>query len=98
MNETKYFDRNGTPLEVGQRVTVQHCTGRYGRTTKVTGTLTHIGRYGDVNVDTGKQGEGNCMYPGFSLDATLGPNCQRGYDEHVDFEHGHKTWIEVVPA
>lgn len=98
MSEKQYFDRKGRLLELGQTVTVQHCIGRYGQTARVTGSLTRIGRYGNVYVDTGKPGEGNCLYPGFSPDASLGPNCMRGEQEHVDFEHGHKTWIEIVPA
>lgn len=93
----KYFDRNGRLLVIGQLVSVQTCSGPYGQTKRVSGTLTSIGPYGNVNVDTGKKGEGVCLYPGFTPDSTLGENCQRGYHEHVDFEHGHEVWIELVP-
>lgn len=92
----RYFDHDGVPLELGQEVLVQHCVGRYGQVRRICGKLTRIGRYGNVYIDTGREGEGNCLYPGFSADDSVGPNCMRGYERHVDFEHGHEKFIEVV--
>jgi hypothetical protein len=94
--QKRYFDRHGSPLELGQTVTVQHCVGRYGRTEQLTGKLVSIGIYGNVSLDTGKPGQGNCVYPGFTPDVSLGPGALRGFDRHVDFEHGHEKWIELV--
>lgn len=94
---TTYFDRYGVPLEVGQRVRVQHCVGRYGQTRIVTGILRKIGQYGNVYVTTEPPSdEGRCMYPKFERDPNLGEDAMRGYHEHRDFEHGHETWIEVI--
>lgn len=96
----KYFDRNGKELQVGQMVTVQHCTGRYGQVRQVRGRLKAIGNGHEVylDMDTKNSKEGNCIYPGFSPDRTLGENCMRGFHEHHDFEHGHVKWIEVEEA
>jgi len=94
----EYFDRHGVPLVAGQDVTVQHCVGRYGKVAQVTGTLRMIGDIGDVYVDTGKQGEGNCMYPGFTPDRSIANNALRGYAKFDDFEHGHEKWIEIIAA
>lgn len=91
-----YFDRNGLPLIPGQVVVVQHCVGSYGQVRNTKGTLKSIGRCHEVYLDTGREGEGNCLYPGFSIDDTLGAHCLRGYERHTDFEHGHEKWIEVI--
>jgi hypothetical protein len=91
-----FFDRHGHPLTRGQTVIVQHCVGKYGQVRKTQGVLKSIGNHQEVYVDTGREGEGNCLHPGFTLDKTLGESCMRGYHRHHDFEHGHEKWIEIV--
>ena len=91
-----HFDRGGKVLGIGQTVRIQYCNGRYGQTRRVTCILQKIGAYGEIDVDTGKAGEGKYLYPGFSPDKSLGQGALRGYHKHVDFEHGHETWIEIV--
>jgi hypothetical protein len=44
-------DRTGKPLEIGQRVRVQHCVGRYGQTHVEEGVITHMGP-GGVTLDS----------------------------------------------
>lgn len=96
MPKYTYFDRHGRPLVPGQQVVVQHCVGRYGRVKQTRGLLKSIGSCHEVYIDTGKAGEGNCLYPGFNLDAKLGERAMRGYEKFTDFEHGHEKWIEIV--
>lgn len=96
MSKYAYFDRNGLPLAPGQQVVVQHCIGRYGQVRQTKGVLKSIGSCSEVYIDTGKAGEGNCLYPGFTIDKTLGEFAMRGYYEFHDFEHGHEKWIQIV--
>jgi hypothetical protein len=101
-----FFDRNGLPLCVGQRVRVKHCSGSYGQTTTVSGELIRIGDYGNVYIKTdtpqqrwngkGYIDAGACLYPNFTIDKSLGEKALRGCGEHYDFEHGHTTFIEIV--
>ncbi len=90
-----HFDKNGVRLELGQTVTAQHCTGRYGQVAQVTGKLIAINRYHQVTIDTGEK-EVTCIEPGFMPDRSLGEYCLRGHHEHRDFEHGHEKWIAVI--
>lgn len=86
------------------KVLVQHCIGRYGRTQLIQGKLLSIGPWGDVDVepDTPMRDRrpgipaGTCLYPGFTLDASLGENVLRGFSVWTDFEHGHEKFIEVL--
>lgn len=98
MIQHQHYDRHGVRLAIGQSVTVQHSVGPYGQTRQVRGKLKSIGLYGDVYLDTGKPSEGQCLYPGFSPDKTLGENALRGFSIHNDFEHGHEKWIVVEGA
>lgn len=99
-----YVDRNGRRLQLGMKVLVQHCVGRYGHTQQVVGTLTRIGELFNVDVKpeehvSGQHGlpPGRSLYPGFTPDPSLGPNVVRGYQHwnHIE-EHEHEKFIQVL--
>lgn len=86
-----YLDRNGKQLAIGDRVTTQHCVGRYGQTRRTTGTVAEIDRLHGVYLDSAT---GRVYVPDvFAFDHARG--LMRGYKRHVDFEHGHEKWIEL---
>ncbi|MBK6616565.1 hypothetical protein [Ottowia sp.] len=113
MKQVVFVDRNGVKLEVGMRVKVQHCIGRYGLTQTVIGRLKRMHEFGSVDVEPEGHMEprksglpaGACMYPGFKPDEELarGPLYRgkvvvlRGYHEFHDVEHGHEKFIEALP-
>jgi hypothetical protein len=75
-----YKDRHGRLLRLGDLVRVQHCVGRYGQTQITEGRVTALGEYGGLTLD----GARYVVVP------------PEGYHRHVDFEHGHETWVEIV--
>lgn len=75
-----YKDRHGRPVEVGDLVRVQYTAGRYGQTKIDQGRVTGLGQYGGLTLD----GARYVCVP------------REGYHRHVDFEHGHETWVEIV--
>ena len=77
-------DRNGKPIHVGDRIRYQHCVGRYGQTaiSETVVTQAHY-PYGQI------------ANAGFHLD--WGRNVLVGYYKHDDVEHGHETWVEIIP-
>lgn len=98
-----YVDRHGRQLQLGMKVLVQHCIGRYGQTQQVVGTLTRIGELFNVDVQPEEQlpkrnglPAGMCLYPGFTPDPKLGPNVVRGYQHWDDVEHEHEKFIQVL--
>lgn len=77
-------DRNGTQIHVGDRIRYQYCSGRYGQTAigETIVTESHY-QYGSI---------GNAAFRfDFKTDQLVGKH------SHNDFEHGHQTWVEVLP-
>ncbi len=98
-----YVDRNGRKLELGMKVMVQHCIGRYGQTQQVVGRLARIGELFNVDLEPEaplpkRNGlpAGMCLYPGFTPAPQLGPNVVRGYQHWKDVEHEHEKFIQIL--
>jgi len=94
VNGYRLHDMNGTPLEPGMLVEIQHCTGRYGQTQRVVGRLTGKEHYMQVELDNGKWYE--C---GFS--PVWGDKDSKkvvGFSRFEDYEHGHDSYIKVLPV
>lgn len=77
-------DMNGTPIRVGDRIRYQYCSGRYGQTA-IAQPITVTDEHYDY-----------CQIGGAGFELDFKTNILRGYHEHHDFEHGHKTWVEVI--
>lgn len=94
-------DKNGAEVNPGDLVEVQHCTGRYGQTSKVRGTFvkatiygvylifdrpyTTFGRYGSDTTEAGQEVQ-------FAISHRDGVF----HHEHHDFEHGHETYMKLL--
>jgi hypothetical protein len=52
-NPYGYTDRHGRVLEIGQRVRVQVCVGRYGQTVIREGVIQSFSPYSGMTLDTG---------------------------------------------
>jgi hypothetical protein len=89
-----YIDKNRKPVVDGARVAVQHCTGRYGQTQLHEGKLLRITSTSVwIELDTGDP----LFIPGvFHLDRQEAKTLT-GYNKHEDYEHGHETWLQVLP-
>jgi hypothetical protein len=100
----QYLDKNGKPLVIGANVTIQYCTGPYGQTRRVTGTLQKIDNFGGMTINL-DHNYTYCGYQGFMYDCKKGEpfyvssvfdSKGKGYSKHEDFEHGHEKWIELT--
>ena len=81
------YDADGTPVEVGDKVKFQICTGRYGQTASGESTVKYImPNYPGIGLTNGKM-----CHVNYDFDKKI----WRCFKEHVDFEHGHKTWLVV---
>jgi len=90
-----FLDRHKHPLEIGQKVKVKHCIGRYGQTETLIGELVNIDNYGGVTIAVNGTEKYACglFKPDFKSDSKH----LIGYSEHIDFEHGHEKFIEIEP-
>lgn len=80
-------DRNGVQLHVGDKIRAQVCVGRYGRTQLVETVVTNAHEmYGTLY-------SGGTSIPFAFRDGVL-----VGYNRHFDFDHGHETWVQILPA
>jgi hypothetical protein len=93
-------DRNGIILAPGQHVRIQVCTGRYGQVEIREGTITRLGAYyvimrthGDFVENMGRFGM-HLRRAGTEVSVNVPRD---GYEKFSDFEHGHETWVEVIP-
>lgn len=77
------FDRHGRQIRVGDRLRAQICTGPYGQT-KI------------VEVEVRSAHWTYCQEGGVNAEYDRASNTLRCYHRHVDFEHGHETWAEVI--
>jgi hypothetical protein len=80
-------DRHGRPLYKGCKIRAQVCTGRYGQTRIVEGMVDQA-HYEYCCVIVGEH------TADFQFDSSAG--LLRGYHKHVDFEHGHETWVDLI--
>jgi hypothetical protein len=114
MEKSRYecVDRNGTRLEKGQTVRVQHCVGRYGQTRTVTGTLDgDVDLYGGMQIVLGPETRAFSDYTKFGtknykagepyyvasvFSFDHATNRRVGYSKFDDYEHGHESWVEIV--
>jgi hypothetical protein len=94
-------DRHDKPIHLGDKLRIQHCVGRYGQTmiTEFVATEAHL-PYTQLNFPCKPYWHSNNQQlssgvVGFDYDAVR--KVLRGHHVHNDFEHGHETWIEVVP-
>jgi len=96
-------DRHGTPLAIGQRLRVQVCVGRYGQTAIRQGIIEELDeRLSGVVLRLDAGFTENCGRFGMHYRPTgssffVGVE-RNGFYEHVDFEHAHKVWSEIIPA
>jgi hypothetical protein len=102
----KMLDKNLTPIEIGSQVKICHCIGPYGQTQIVEGEVHEIDIYHGITLKLtspatwyGKncrerRDVGALFYVAIKGEVHEGALvCSH---EHHDFEHGHKTWVEVV--
>ena len=75
---------HGKPIHVGDRLRYQHCVGPYGQTT-ISETFVALPHYPYGQIADAR----------FDLDWKR--KVLVGYHKHVDFEHGHETWVEIFP-
>ena len=102
------IDKNRKPVELGSRVRVQHCTGRYGQTTTHVGKLVEITPSCSVWIELEKDYYQSCQKFGgrlykagdrfficgvFHLDSQE-KDTLIAYHEHHDYEHGHTSFLE----
>ncbi len=83
-NRYPMVNRHGRHIAVGDRIRYQHCVGRYGTTA-----------LGETDVTEPHYPYGRIANAVFDLDFKA--NVLRGYRENHNWEHGHVTWVEVLP-
>lgn len=83
------LDRHGRQIEVGDRLRAQVCIGPYGQTKVVEVVVTEAHWPYCAIYGTGPK---ECISTTFDFDQRV----LRCATRHVDFEHGHETWAEVL--
>jgi hypothetical protein len=99
-------DRWHQRLDVGHKVRVRHCVGRYGQTQDVEGILRELDAHGGLTIELtvpaigrreGRRfplGVGDQMYIPFNPQVQ---DRQLVYEhQHIDVEHGHLAWVELI--
>ena len=109
MREKTLFDINWQPIEVGQKIEVKICIGRYGQTETVTGIIKKIDEYQGFVIALShdhqsldhqrfvryhKPGDDYYVPGPFEFDHER--NAYHGYKNHNDFEHGHEAYVKIV--
>ena len=101
--QTRYRDKEGKPLHLGDVVEVKYTAGRYGQTNVYTGVLLSIDNYGGLHVADSYQLEayknGQIRY--FDKVKTKYITMEWGaggvgFHEHHDYEHGHTTYVKII--
>jgi hypothetical protein len=83
--EARYVsvDRHGKEIEVGQRLKILL------RRDEWRGFTLRLDSGGTKHISDPSEFDFNQKWPD-------GRGVMRGYNKHVDFEHGHEVWIEIV--
>lgn len=101
------LDRHSQPLELGALVTSQFCVGAYGKVARAQGEV--VG-FGDIRSPMGvylrlsqplslpgvRGGASRHFEVGQTYCAFVDMRGGRAYGRHVDFEHGHESFVEVT--
>lgn len=88
-----YLCESGTALSAGDEVEACFCSGRYGETTTVRGTIVSLDTYGGMTLKlpNGKQQYATgCFAYDFQRDARVGRKT------HDDVEHGHTAYCRKL--
>ena len=85
----KFVDRNGIELAIGDRIRFQYCAGRYGQV--ATGEMILPENF----KDSSRVGRARFEVD-FAHQRKTGEQRLIGYHRHVDYEHGHETWVEKI--
>jgi len=106
--ELEKLDKHRRPLAPGKLVRVRHCVGPHGQTQLVEGRLREIDSYGGLTLVLTKPAVfyardhrqhrdiGDLFY--VAIATTINGAKQVFYHEHLDFEHAHQVWAEVIEA
>lgn len=90
------FDRDGVPVEVGARVEVKRCVGRYGQTVTEQGVVIQQSEKDPVGASYGqfmyRTDAGKTEWAGVEYRNSKAV-CFLNWD---DFEHGHEQWVRVI--
>ena len=95
-------DKNGAEVNPGDLVEVQHCTGRYGQTSKVRGTFVKATIYGVYLIFDKPYTDFNGRYGSYTYETGAKVQFAISHDQgvfhhvHNDFEHGHKTYMKLL--
>src|SRR4051812_29006160 len=86
------FDRRGRRIRVGDKLRAQVCVGKYGQTRVIECVVTEA---------HWAHGQMTASAPGgpprvVSAEPAHTPPRLVCYNRHIDIEHGHETWAEVV--
>lgn len=94
-------DRNGITLAPGQHVRIQVCVGSYGQVAIREGEIVRVDPHSYVILRPDRGFDEDCgrfgvhhRPAGVEVAVTVPRD---GYDKFDDFEHGHETWVEVIP-
>ena len=109
MTQIRIVDRHRKPLEIGQKLRVQHCVGRYGQVRIDEGVIDQIDTtFRGVTIKLTQPGyryfrdrrepvaAGQPLYLALSGEFDIARGQFHCYRKHDDFEHGHEAWAEIV--
>ena len=101
-----YLDKNGKEMKPGMRIEARYCSGPYGETKTVTGTLKSIDCYSGLTVTLDKAHNYVCRNVCYvakagedyyvAMHTDVKGDVVTFYHRHNDFEHGHETWAIVL--
>lgn len=96
------MDKNGAEVNTEDLVEVQHCTGRYGQTSKVRGKFVKANHFGVYLTFDQPYTNPSGRYGSYTYEAgqevMFAISHAKGvfYHKHNDFEHGHETYMMLV--